>query len=87
MTTFAQWRSPGNRLAAAGTGVRPRKYDMRMLDHFYVYCHAVARADRHRDDAARSQQATKRHLWAMLLGISVLGYHLVERIAQVISLF
>jgi hypothetical protein len=87
MTTFAQWRSPSDRLASARAEVRPRKYDMRVVDHFYAYCNAVALADQHRDAAAGSQQTTKRRLWAILIGASILGYCLVERVAQAMSQF
>ncbi len=66
---------------------KPRKYDIRVVDHFYTYCSAVARDDRHREAAAESQHATKRHLWTILLAASVLGYCLVERVVQTLSLF
>ena len=87
MTTFAQWRSPSNRLAVNRTDGRSRRYDMRVIDHFYSYCSAIARADRHREAATDSQHATKRHLWAILIGAGILGYYLVERVAQAMSLF
>ena len=87
MTTFAQWRSPGGRSATARPEARPRKYDMRVLDHFYAYCSAVSRADRHREVADRSQRATQRHLWVIVVSAGVLGYYLVERVAQAMSLF
>ena len=60
---------------------------MRVIDHFYSYCNAVARADRHRDTAVESQHATKRRLWGTLIAGSVLCYYLVERVAQAMSLF
>ena len=87
MTTFAHWRSPSSRLAISRPEGKPRKYDMRVVDHFYSYCSAVARADRHRDTAAESQNATKHRLWATLIVGSVLCYYLVERVAQAMSLF
>ena len=87
MSTFARWQSPSSRLATARLEVRPHKFDTRVLDHFYAYCSAVANADRHRSAAADAQQATRRRLWAMLIGASVLGYYLVERVAQAMSQF
>jgi len=85
MTRFAQWRrtmaSPGD---AAG-GRRPRKYDLRIVDHFYGYCDAVARTHRHRDEARlQSQLATRRSLASMILGGGLLFYYILERISQVI---
>jgi hypothetical protein len=87
MSTFAQWRSPSSRLATARLEVRPRKYDTRVLDHFYAYCSAVSSADRHRDEATGSHQITKRRLWATLVGTSILSYYVVERVAQAMSQF
>ena len=60
---------------------------MRVVDHFYAYCRAVARDDRHREAAAESQHATKRHLWTILIAAGVIGYYLAERVAQAMSLF
>jgi hypothetical protein len=87
MSTFARTHSSYSRLANARLEVRPHKYDTRVLDHFYAYCSAVARADRHRAAATNAQRAMKRRLWAMIIGASVLGYHLVERVAQAMSQF
>ena len=87
MTTFAQWRSPSSRLATARLDPRPGKYDLRVVDQFYVYCSAVASADRHREAAAGMQHATKRRLWAILIAAGILGFHAVERVAQAVSLF
>lgn len=85
MTTFAQWRSSRSRPATTGPGSR-RKYDTRVLDQFYAYCSAVAHADRHRETAVQLQRAAQRRLWALLIGASILGYYLVERVAQAMSL-
>ena len=87
MTTFAHWCSPSSRLAAARAAGKPRNYDMRVVDQFYGYCSAVARADRHRETAAESLHATKRHLWTILIGAGIFGYYLLERVAQAVSLF
>jgi hypothetical protein len=66
---------------------KPRKYDIRVVDQFYTYCSAVARANEHREAAAESQHVTKRHLWAALIVASVLCFYFVERVAQAMSLF
>lgn len=87
MTTFARWQSPSSRFASARPEVRPQKFDHRVLDHFYAYCSAVASADRHRAAAAGAQHTTRRRLWAMLIGASLLGYYLLERVAQAMSQF
>lgn len=87
MSTFARWHSTSSRLATPRLEVRPRKYDTRVLDHFYAYCSAVASVDRHRDATTSAQQSMKRRLWAMVIAASVLGYYVVERIAQAMSQF
>ena len=87
MTTFAQWRSPSNRVATTRLDAPPRKYDLRLVDQFYVYCSAVANTDRHREAAAELEHATKRRLWTILIAAGVLGYYIVERVAQAMSLF
>ena len=87
MTTFAQWRSPGSRLPAAHLGTRSTKYDIRVLDHFYAYCSAIARAHRHRDEAARSQSVVRKHVLGLLIGAGMLSYYLIERVALAMSIF
>ena len=67
MTTFAQWRSPANRFIQARLERKPRKFDIRVVDHFYAYCQAVSRTDRYRQTVARAQRAAKRTLWTMLI--------------------
>lgn len=87
MTTFAQWRSPSSRLELARLGRKPKKYDIRVVDQFYVYCQAVARTDRHRDEAhVRSLHATKRTLWTILVTGSFLFYYVMDRIQVALSL-
>jgi len=66
---------------------KPRKYDMRVVDQFYAYCSAVARANEHREAAAESQHVSKRHLWAALILGSLLCFYFVERVAQAMSLY
>lgn len=88
MSTFTHWRSPSSRLELAGLERRPEKYDIRVVDQFYVYCQAVARTDRYRDEArAQSHNALKRSIWTMLLASSFLFYYLMDRAAQAMSLF
>lgn len=88
MTTFAQWRSPSNRVEMARTGGKPKKYDIRVVDQFYVYSQAVARTYKHRDEARhRSYESTKRSIWVMLIAGSFLFYYLVERVALATLLF
>lgn len=88
MTTFAQWRSPSCRTERVGLEPKARKYDIRVVDGFYVYCQAVARADQHRDEAhGRSHNATKRSIWAMLVAGSFLSYYVMDRVAQAMSMF
>ena len=80
MTTSAQWSGPGARLDR-----KQKKYDARVLDHFYGYCVAVARTHRHRDEAQeQSQFASRRALAMALLASGVLCYYLLERLAQLI---
>lgn len=87
MTTFEQWRSPGGRLEMARPGREPKKYDIRVVDQFYVYCDAVARTHRHRDEAlVQSQLATRRYIGTMLIAGGLVCYYLLERISEVISL-
>ena len=87
MTTFAQWRSPGSPAEPARPGVEVRKYDIRLVDQFYGYCRCVSETERQREKAARAQAAMKRHLWKFFAGGGLLGYYLVERVAQAMSLF
>lgn len=87
MTTFAHWRSPSSRLTTAHLECKPRKYDIRVVDQFYAYCSAVARTDRHREAALESQYAIKHRLWTILIAASLLGYYVVERVAQAMSLY
>ena len=88
MTTFAQWRSRSSRPESARCELKPRKYDIRLVDQFYAYCQAVARTEGHREEAAaKSQHATKRSIWTMLVAGSFLFYYLLERVAQAMSLF
>lgn len=87
MTTFEQWRSPSSRLTSARFARKPNKYDIRVVDQFYAYCRAVSRTDAHREDAARSQHATKRSIWTMLISGGFLCYYIVERVAQAMSLY
>jgi hypothetical protein len=87
MTTFEQWRSPGSRLEIARPGREAKKYDIRVVDQFYVYCDAVARTHRHRDEAQlQSQLATRRNIASLLIASGLVCYYLLERISQVISL-
>jgi hypothetical protein len=87
MTTLAHWRSPSSRLVTARLEAKPRKYDIRVVDQFYTYCGAVARANRNREAALESQHAMKRRVWTILIAASLLGYYVVERVAQAMSLF
>lgn len=87
MTTFAQWRSPLNRLETARADVAPRKYDIRVVDQFYCYCQAVSRTEEQRAAAAQSMQATKRNFLRILFVGSLLSYYVVERVAQAMSLY
>lgn len=84
MTTFERWRDPSSRFATARGDRRPmKKYDIRLVDQFYVYCQALARNERHRDEAYnRSRVWAKRQLWSTLIGAALLFYYLVERVAQ-----
>ena len=82
MSTFAQWSRP-SRLVPATVDRLPKRYDIRVVDHFYGYCQAVARAHRHRDEAqVRSQFATRRAIAAMVLAGGLLCYYLLERFPQ-----
>ncbi len=86
MTTFTHWQSPANRLARTPVQATLKKYDLRIVDQFYVYCQAVARTEKHHDEArARAYQATKRTLWTLLVAGGFLCYYLVERVAQAMS--
>ena len=82
MSTFAQGSRP-SRLVPAAVDRMPKRYDIRVVDHFYGYCQAVARAHRHRDEAqTRSQLATRRAIAAMMLAGGLLCYYLLERFSQ-----
>jgi hypothetical protein len=88
MTTFAHRSSPATRPARMRLQAAPKKYDIRVVDQFYAYCQAIARTERHRDEARnRSHQATKRALWTLLIAGGFLFYYLVERLAQAMSLY
>lgn len=88
MTTFTQWRSPGSRPDPVQSGGLHKKYDMRVVDQFYVYCQAVARTERHRHEAhRRAHAAVKRSFWGMIFAGSLLFYYLVDRVAQAMSLY
>src|SRR4029079_7491293 len=85
MTTFAQWSRPGSRLDAGRLDRRQKKYDVRVVDHFYGYCVAVARTHRHRDEAqVQSQFATRRAIVTVLFAGGALCYYLLERLSQFI---
>lgn len=87
MSTYAQWRSPGSRSETARPAAELRKYDIRLVDQFYIYCDAVQRTDRHRLAASRLHQATKRSIWKLVAAGGLVSYYLVERVAQAMSLF
>lgn len=60
-----------------------KKYDMRLVDQFYVYCQAVARTERHRDETCRrTRVSARRQIWSAVIGAALLFYYLVERVAQ-----
>lgn len=84
MTTFEQWRAPSSRYVLAWSEHKPmKKYDIRLVDQFYVYCQALARTERHRDEASRrARVVARRHLWSALVGAALLFYYLVERVAH-----
>lgn len=87
-TTIAQGHPSGSRSDAALSGREPRKYDIRVVDQFYTYCQAVARTDRHRDEAhARLRNTLKRSVWTALVSGSFLFYYVMDRAAQAMSLF
>ena len=87
-TTFAQWRPATGGSAAAPGDPKPWKYDIRVVDQFYDYCQAIARTDRHRDEAhARLRTALKRSIWSMLVAGSFLFYYVMDRAAQAMALF
>lgn len=71
----------------ARLGRKPNKYDIRVVDRFYAYCHAVSSTNAHREEAARSQRATRRNIWTMLITGGFLCYYLVERVAQAMALY
>lgn len=84
MTTFEHGSRAARRFHAAHG--KPKKYDIRLVDQFYVYCQAVAHTHRHRDQAlVQSQFATRRSLGALLFAGGIFCYYLLERIAQLIS--
>ena len=86
MTTFTRWSPTSARLAPARLDRRARKYDLRVVDQFYGYCTAVARAHRHRTEAqVQSQLATRRHLATLVVAGGILCYYLLERFPQVLS--
>lgn len=67
---------------------KPEKYDIRLVDQFYVYSQAVARTERHRDEAhGRAYQSAKRSIYVTLVSGSLMFYYLVERVAVAMSLF
>lgn len=83
MTTFKQGGWPG----AAGASLKPKKYDVRVVDQFYGYCEAVARTHRHREEAqVHSQFATRRAIVTMVFAAGILCYYLLERVFQFFSL-
>ena len=61
MTTFEHWRAPSSRFAPARSDRKPtKKYDIRLVDQFYVYCQALARTERHRDEAYQRSRISAR---------------------------
>lgn len=88
MTTLAHRPTPATRLERIRSHDAPKKYDIRVVDQFYVYCQAVARTQRHRDALREhTYQAMKRSLWTLLIAGGFLFYYLVERVAQAMSLY
>jgi hypothetical protein len=84
MTTFEQWQDPSSRCTTGRAARKPmKKYDIRLVDQFYAYCQALARTERHRDEAyIRSRVSARRQFWSLLVGAALLFYYLVERVAQ-----
>jgi hypothetical protein len=88
MSRIANWRSLAERRRQAKSDRVPQRYDIRLVGRFYVQSQAVARTERHRDEARnRVHQATRRSLWFMLIAGSALFHYPVERVAQVLSLY
>jgi hypothetical protein len=86
MTTFEQGFQATNSPESARPVPKPKKYDIRVIDHFYVYCESVAYMHRHRDEArVQSQFATRRAIATLVLAGGLLCYYLLERIPQVLS--
>lgn len=87
MTTFAQWSRSAAGPDLARSDRKPKKYDIRIVDQFYIYCEAVARMHRHRDEVqVQSQLATRRNICTLIIAGGFLCYYVVDRISQVISL-
>lgn len=87
MTTFAHRRHPSARPGRGEMAPPLKKYDIRVVDQFYIYCQALARTAKHRDEARdRSHEAAKRSIWVMLIAGSFLFYYLMERVAQAMAM-
>jgi hypothetical protein len=88
MTTFEQWRAPSSRLPIVSPERPLKKYDIRVVDQFYAQCQAIARTEEHREEACnRARLLTRRRISTALICGSLLFYHLIERVAQAMSVF
>lgn len=64
----------------------PRKYDIRVVDRFYARCRARAEIERHRESLLRSWHATRRIMWTIVVGSTVVYLYLLDKVQQATSL-
>ena len=64
----------------------PRKYDIRVVDRFYAQYRTAAEIESRRADLLRSWQATRRLLWTVAVGSTVVCYYVLDKVQQATSL-
>lgn len=65
---------------------KPRKYDIRLVDRFYAQYRFTAEIESQRERLIRSWQATRRILWTVAIGSTLVCYYMLEKVQQATAL-
>lgn len=88
MTIFERDTPAGRTRQAVmpGEAAKPKKYDIRVVDRFYVQCRTAAEIESRRADLLRSWQTTKRLMWTVAVGSTVVCYYVLDKVLQATAL-
>lgn len=88
MTTFERDTAAGRTRQAVmpGEAAKPEKYDIRVVDRFYAQCRTAAEIENRRADLLRSWQATKRLMWTVAAGSTIVCYYVLDKVLQATAL-